>query len=146
MASFEQHVTIDAPMDRVWAMMTNPATWDQWFPGVDHISNLTAVEEGATFQWQDGNDTGSASIVEVDHGRGLIKVVTTEDGKQTSHVFDLDRAGGFFGLGGNDTRLSYRREYAATGGFLGEFIAGGNPADALQVKRAVEKIKNLAQG
>ncbi len=146
MAKFEQHVTIDAPMDRVWAMMTNPATWSQWFPNVDSISGLSAVEDGATFQWQDGNDSGSASIVEVDHERGLIKVVTTEDGKQTTHTFDLDKAGGFFGFGGNDTRLSYKREYDAAGGFLGEFVAGGNPADSLQVKRAVEKIKNLAQG
>jgi len=99
MAKFEQHVTIDAPMDRVWAMMTNPATWSQWFPNVDSISGLSAVEDGATFQWQDGNDSGSASIVEVDHERGLIKVVTTEDGKQTTHTFDLDKAGGFFGFG-----------------------------------------------
>lgn len=146
MAKFEQHVTIDAPMDRVWVMMTNPATWEQWFPGVDRITGLTAVEEGATFQWQDGNDSGSASIVQVDHERGLIKVVTTEKGKQTSHTFDLDRAGGFFGLGGNDTRLTYEREYDAPGGFLGEFVVGGNPVDAVQVKQAIQKIKNLAQG
>jgi len=146
MATFERHVKIDAPMDRVWAMMTNPATWEQWFPSVDRITGLAAVEQGATFQWQDGNDTGAASIVEVDHDRGLIKVVTSEDGKQTTHTFDLDRAGGFFGLGGDDTRLTYRREYDAAGGFLGEFVVGGNPADSLQVKQVVEKIKNLAQG
>jgi uncharacterized protein YndB with AHSA1/START domain len=146
MAKFEQHVTIDAPMDRVWAMMANPATWSQWFPDVDSINGLNAVEEGSTFQWQHGNKTGSASIVQVDHDRGLIKVVTTEDGKQTTHIFDLDKAGGFFGMGGNDTRLTYHREYDAAGGFLGEFVAGGNPKDMLDVKHSVEKIKNLAQG
>lgn len=146
MATFEQHVRIDAPVSRVWEMMTNPSTWEQWFPDVDTITNLTAVEQGAMFAWQEGEKQGSASIVDVDPNRGLIKVVTTEGEDQVTHTFDLDQTGGFFGFGGDDTNLKYRREFKADGGFIGEFVASGNPADAIDVKRTLDKIKRLAQG
>jgi uncharacterized protein YndB with AHSA1/START domain len=146
MPTFNQHTKIDAPVDKVWAILTNPATWEQWFPDVDRVTNLGAVAADTTFEWQHGDETGSGTIVEVDNDRGLIKVVISHEGKQTTHTFDLDRAGGFFGLGGNDTRIEYKREYDAPGGFIGEFVTGGNPADALKVKHTLEKVKNLAEG
>lgn len=146
MPTFDQHTRINAPVDKVWAILTNPATWGQWFPGVDRVTNLDAVAANATFQWQHGNETGSGTIVAVDDDRGLLKVVTSHDGHQVTHTFDLDRAGGLFGIGGNDTRLDYKREYDAPGGVIGEFITGGNPVDALTVKQTLEKVKNLAEG
>jgi 3-keto-L-gulonate-6-phosphate decarboxylase len=48
-------------------------------------------------------------------------------------------------MGGNDTKLIYKREYHAQGGLIGEFITGGNPMDAREVKQTIEKIKRLAQ-
>jgi carbon monoxide dehydrogenase subunit G len=146
MATFEQRITIDATVDRVWETLRNPATWVQWFPDVDRITGLSAVESGATFQWHRGEESGAGTIVAVDDARGLIKVVTSDSGGQVTHIFDLDRAGGLFGLGGNDTRLTYQREYDAPGGLLGEFIAGGNPADLLKVKRTLERVKDLIGG
>jgi len=146
MARFEQRVKIDAPIEKVWEIIVSPATWEQWFPDVDSITGLAAVQAGATFQWRNGDESGSGSIVAVDENRGLIKVVTSEGDKQTSHIFDLDRSGGLFGLGGDDTRLTYEREYDTPGGFLGEFVAGGNPVDLLKVKHTLEKVKNLAEG
>jgi uncharacterized protein YndB with AHSA1/START domain len=146
MATFEQHTKIDAPVDKVWAILTNPSTWGQWFPGADKVTGLETVAADTTFQWHQGDETGSGTIVEVDNDRGLIKVVTSHEGDQVTHTFDLDRAGGFFGLGGNDTRLEYKREYDAPGGFIGEFISGGNPADALKVKQTLEKVRRLAEG
>lgn len=146
MAVFERSITVDAPPDRVWALMTNPASWGQWFPELDAVSGLESVREGAVFTWRDGEKTGGGTVAEVNPDRGLLTVVITEDGRQTTHSFDLDRTGGLFGIGGNDTRVKYRRSYDAPGGFLGEFIAGGNPADALDVKRTLEKIERLAEG
>jgi uncharacterized protein YndB with AHSA1/START domain len=145
MARFEQQVTIDAPIDQVWAMMTNPQTWASWFPDVESITGLEAVDSQATFAWQDGTESGTGTITEVDTQRGLISVVTTKGDDSTTHTFDLDRTGGLFGIGANDTKLTYRREYKADGGFLGEFMAGGNVADALDVKNTLNKIKRLAQ-
>jgi uncharacterized protein YndB with AHSA1/START domain len=146
MARFEQRINIDAPVEKVWGILINPATWEQWFPDVDRVAGLNAVQAGASFQWHSGNDSGSGSIETVDEDRGLIKVTTSADGKPTIHIFDLDRSGGFFGLGGGDTRLTYHREYDMPGGFIGEFVAGGNPADLLKVKHTLEKVKRLAEG
>jgi len=146
MPTFDQHTKINAPVDKVWAILTNPATWDQWFPDVDHVTNLGAVAAGTTFQWQHGNETGSGTIETVDNDRGLLKVTISHGDHPVTHTFDLDRAGGFFGLGGDDTRLDYKREYHAAAGFIGEFITGGNPADALKVKHTLEKVRNLAEG
>jgi uncharacterized protein YndB with AHSA1/START domain len=145
-ARFEQRVKIDAPIDKVWGIISNPATWVQWFPDVDSVSGLAAVQAGSSFQWRNGDESGSGSIETVDENRGLIKVVTTEGDKQISHIFDLDRSGGLFGLGGDDTRLTYQREYDVGHGFLGEFVAGGNPVDLLKVKHTLEKVKDLAEG
>jgi uncharacterized protein YndB with AHSA1/START domain len=145
MATFDQHTKIDVPVDKVWTILTNPATWEQWFPDVDRVTDLAAVVADATFQWQHGSETGSGTIVAVDHDRGLLKVVISRGGHQITHTFDLDRAGGLFGLGGNNTRLTYQMEYHAPGGFVGEFISGGNPADSLKVKHTLEKVKNLAE-
>jgi uncharacterized protein YndB with AHSA1/START domain len=145
MARFEQRVTIDAPVDRVWGIVTNPQTWEQWFPDVDQLTGLSAVEASVTFQWRHGDETGSGSITAVDADRGLIKVVTTDGGGPVTHIFDLDRAGGMFGLGGSETRLTYQREFDPPGGLLGEFIAGGNPADLLKVKQVLNKVKHLAE-
>lgn len=146
MPTFDQHTKINAPVDKVWAILTNPATWEQWFPDVDRVTNLSSVAADTTFQWQHGDTAGSGTIVEVDHDRGLIKVVTSHDGHQVTHTFDLDRAGGLFGLGGNDTRLDYKYEFDAPGGLIGDFVSGGNPADMLKVKHTLEKVKNLAEG
>jgi uncharacterized protein YndB with AHSA1/START domain len=146
MATFKQHIDINAPVDNVWSILMNPSQWPLWFPGITGLSNLSAVQTGATFQWQDGDKTGSGSIAAVDENRGLIHVITSEGDAQISHTFDLDRAGGFLGLGGNHTRLTYQREYDTPGGFLGEFVAGGNPADLLKVKHTLEKVKQLAEG
>lgn len=144
MATFERSIKIDAPMEKVWSMLTNAQTWESWFPDVERITNLSGVSEGATFDWQEGAKSGRGTITQVDTNRGLIKVVLSDGNRDVSHTFDLDQAGGFFGIGGDDTSVKYRREYDAAGGFLGEFVAGGNPADSLDVKRTLDKIKQLA--
>ena len=145
MPKFEQHISIDAPMDTVWTLLKNPGTWAMWFPGVKGALNLGSVAPGQSFTWQDGNDTGAGAITEVDEDKGVIRVVTQDGGHDVTHTFDIDRTGGFFGLGGNDTKLIYRKEYDAPGGFIGEFVTGGNPADALALKHTLEKVKNLIE-
>jgi uncharacterized protein YndB with AHSA1/START domain len=145
MPTFEQRITIDASMDTVWEVLNDTGSWSLWFPGVKGALSLPAVAPGASFSWRDGDDTGAGSIAEVDDAKGIIRAVTQDGGKTTTHTFDIDRAGGLFGLGGNDTRLLYRREYDAPGNIIGEFIAGGNPADMLAVKQTLERVKELVE-
>ena len=146
MASFKQEIEIDAPQETAWAVLTDPRRWALWFPDVEDVSNVSAVAIGGVFQWRKEDKMGSGSIVELNTDKYRMRVVTTLDDDQTTHTFDLDQAGGLFGRGGNDCRLTYTMEYDAVGGFLGEFVAGGNPLHSREVRRAVEKFKMLAEG
>ena len=144
MAKFEQRVDINAPMETVWQILTDASTWTHWFPDAEVVTGLANVANGSTFQYQHGGKSASAVIDQVDHDRGLIRVTTTLDGKQETHTFDLDKRGGFLGMG-NGSALMYDLEYHASGGMLGEFVAGGNPMDSMQVKNTLGRLKNLAE-
>ena len=140
---FEQHTDIDAPVETVWSIITDAAKWPLWFPGIAQAPNVSAMQSGGTFTWQEGGESGSGSIVHL--GDADIQVVTQVDNKQVTHTFTVGRHGGLFGMGGNDTRLNYRMEYDPPGGVLGDFVAGGNPVDTLKVKHTLEKVKQLAE-
>ena len=43
MPKFERDVEIDAPVEKVWQIMTDPNYWPQWFPGIDSVSNVSAI-------------------------------------------------------------------------------------------------------
>jgi uncharacterized protein YndB with AHSA1/START domain len=141
---FEQHVTVDAPVEAVWAVFADPGTWPLWFPDVERIQNLSAVQTGSAFAWQKGKETGAGSIVRAERQRHL-RVVTSGDGPAVTHTFELSRAGGALGVGGSDTRLEYTMEYDPPGGFISDFVAGGNPRDLLKVKGTLDKVKTLAE-
>jgi uncharacterized protein YndB with AHSA1/START domain len=141
---FDQQVNMDAPVEAVWSVLTDASTWPMWFTDADEVTGLSAVEDGATFQWRDGDDTGPGSIVEVNPSANRLKVVTMKGGNPVTHTFDVDRAGGMFGVGGNDARLKYTMEYDPPGGMVGDFVMGNNPVDSMKVKRTLDKVKGLA--
>ena len=144
MAKFEQQIDINAPINTVWAILANPTRWPQWFPDIEGVTNLSALQTGGTFQWQHNGDTGSGTIIRIEPGHLLI--VTTQKGDHESmHTFQLDKHGGLLG-GPGGSRVEYKLEYHAAFGFIGEFLAGGNPADLLKVKNTLKKIKELAEG
>ena len=142
MSKFEHSIDISAPVDTVWSILTNPAQWSLWFPDLQGVTGLSAVQAGATFQWQSGGQTGTGSIgrVEPQH---ILQVITKMEGHQATHTFRVERHGGLFG--GNGAQLRYTLEFKVAGGLIGEFVAGGNPADLLKVKNAVSKVHDLAE-
>ena len=142
---FDQHIDIDAPAGTVWATLIDPATWPQWLPDVEQVTNVGAVAPGGTFQFQGGGESGSGSITLVDEASYRITIVMQTGAVPETHTFDVDRSGGFLGLGGNDARLKYTLEYDPPGGFLSDFVAGGNPKDMLKVKHTLEMVKGLAE-
>jgi hypothetical protein len=143
---FDQHIDIDAPADVVWSALIEPNTWTRWLPDVEQVLNISAVDAGGTFQFQGGGETGSGSIAQVDPSSYRITIVTQTGAVPETHTFDVDRSGGFLGIGGNDARLKNTLEYDPPGGFLSDFVAGGNPKDMLKVKHTLEKVKALAEG
>lgn len=143
--TFDQHIDINAPADTVWSIIIDPATWPQWLPDVGQVANVGTVAPGSTFQFQSGSETGSGSITLVDAASYRLKIVTQVGAVPETHTFDVDRSGGFLGLGGNDARLKYTLEYDPPGGFLSDFAVGGNPKDMLKLKHTLEKVKGLAE-
>jgi len=143
MAKFEQSIDIKAPVGTVWSILTNPGQWPLWFPDVQSVSGLPAVQTGATFQWQSsgpGAGTGSVLRAEPEH---RLQVVTKMEEHQATHTFEVRQRGGLFG--GSGARLHYTLEFKSAGGLIGEVVAGGNPVDQLKVKGAVTKVRDLAQ-
>jgi hypothetical protein len=143
---FDQHIDIDAPPDVVWSTIIDSKTWPMWFPDLDQVENANAVQGGGSFSWHSGGEVGSGSIALVDESSYRLKLVTKLGESEVTHTFDVDRSGGFLGMGGNDSRLRYTMEYDPPGGFIGDFIAGGNPKDMIKVKQTLQKVRDLTEG
>jgi hypothetical protein len=60
-------------------------------------------------------------------------------------VFTLRRSGGFFGLGEDECKVEYVLDTLMGGGILASFVAGGNPKDALRVKKAMHLFRKLVE-
>lgn len=146
MAKFAQHVDVDAPPDVVWSLLSSPEKWPLWFEGMEQLTGVgPTVRQGASFQWRKGGDNGTGAVLRMDEGQMVIAFATREGSSERTHTFDVDRSGGFLGMGANDSRVRYTLEYDAPGGMLGEFVVGGNPVDMLAVKNTLHKIKDLAE-
>jgi uncharacterized protein YndB with AHSA1/START domain len=144
MPKFESKTEIDAPINKVWEVMTNPAYWPDWFPGIDAVSNITAIEKGGTFNWTDDGRTGKGIIREFEQMKRIeIRTQIGED--QDSHIFELRPSGGFLGLNADECQVEYTLDTLMGGGILGEFIAGGNPRDAMRVKKALHLLRRLVE-
>lgn len=142
---FKHEIDVHAPVELVWSVLSDTNKWPLWFPDVEQLTNLTGLQSGGTFQWHVGDEVGTGEIVSLQEGERL-QVVTQLGGKQVTHSFAVTHGGGLFGIGGHATQLEDVMEYDPPGGIIGDFIASGNPKDALKVKHTVEKIKQLAEG
>jgi uncharacterized protein YndB with AHSA1/START domain len=142
---FQQHVDIDAPPERVWSVLTDPALWPGWLPDLDQVS-VGRVAEGATFQYQEGGSQGAGRITSLQPQKQLRVVTTKSGGSPVTHTFELKREGGVLGVGGNDCQVDYIMEYDPPGGFISDFAAGGNPRDMMKARDVVQAIKKLSEG
>lgn len=144
MPKFEREVEIDAPVEEVWKALTDPATWPQWFPGIDSVTKVTAIREGGTFEWTTEGKTGQGAIVKMEPMKRLM--VTTQVGNdKDAHSFVLQPSGGFLGLSADECKIEYTLDTLMGGGMLGNFLAGGNPKDALRVKKAMHLLRKLVE-
>lgn len=77
---------------------------------------------GTTFQWRHGDQSGTGVVLQVDAERSVLKLATRIGDDERTHTFDLDRSGGFFGIGANDSRVRYTYAYDPPGGMLGDKV------------------------
>ena len=145
MPKFERNVEIDAPIETVWEVMTNPQHWPQWFPGVESVSSRTSLREGGSVEWTHEGQTGHATVVKMEPPKRL-EINTQLGDDKDAHVFRLHPAGGFLGLGADECKVEYTLDTLMGGGILGNFVAGGNPKDAMRIKKAMHNLRRVVEG
>lgn len=143
MAKFHQEVAIKAPTEAVWRVMVDTKAWPLWFPAVEGATSLSAVQVGSSFQWQEKGETNTGQITRADAGK-VLEVVTREGNRQATHRFELTYRNRL--LGTDATEVDYIMEYDVPGGIVGDFIVGSNPIDTGRMRRALERLKELAEG
>jgi uncharacterized protein YndB with AHSA1/START domain len=144
MPKFEREVEIDAPIEKVWDVLTDPNQWPNWFPGIETVSNITAIRENGKFNWTDEGKTGQGTILKMEPQKRLEIMTQMEDDKD-SHTFVLRATGGFLGLDKDETKIEYTLDTMMGGGIITNFLAGGNPRDAIRVKKAMHAFRRLVE-
>ena len=144
MPKFEREVEIDAPVETVWKVLINPNHWPKWFPGVDGVAKATAINEGGSFEWTSEGRTGRGTIVKMEPMKRL-EIMTQMDDDKDAHVFKLQPSGGFLGMNADECKVEYTLDTLMGGGILGSFVAGGNPKDALRVKKSMHLLRKLVE-
>jgi uncharacterized protein YndB with AHSA1/START domain len=144
MPKFERDVEIDASVEKVWGVLTDPKHWPEWFPGFDSVSNVTSVNAGGSFDWVNAGRTGKATIVKMEPLKYL-EIMTQAGDDKDSHVFKLQPSGGFLGMGADECKVDYTLDTLMGGGILGNFVAGGNPADTMRVNKALHLLRKLVE-
>lgn len=144
MPKFEREIEIDAPVEKVWEFMTNPNFWPQWLPSIDAITNATQTEEGPSFEYTNEKGTGRGVIVKMEAPKKL-EIVTQMGNDKDKHQFELKSTGGFFGLKADECKVEYELDTLVGGGILGSFVTGGNPIDAMRVKKTLHTLRKLVE-
>jgi len=144
MPKFEREIEIDAPVEKVWNALLDPNRWPAWFPGIESVLNVTSTEKGGTFEWTHEGTTGSGTFVNIEPMKRL-EIMTQLGDDKDSHVFKLRSSGGFLGLKDDECKIEYTLDTLMGGGILGNFIAGGNPKDAMRVKKAVHLLRKMVE-
>jgi uncharacterized protein YndB with AHSA1/START domain len=144
MPKFERDIEIDAPVEKVWEKLTDTNHWAEWFPGIDSVTHADAFEPGGTVEWTRGGQTGRAKIVSIEPMKRL-EIMTQIGDDKDSHVFTLKPSGGFLGMQADETKVEYSLDTLIGGGLLGSFVAGGNPVDALKVKKTVHLLRKMVE-
>jgi carbon monoxide dehydrogenase subunit G len=142
MARFEQKEDIDTTVEHVWSVISDPKTWGMWFPGISSITVEGPLQKGTQFQWQDGAEGGTGTVIRFDRNQAM-EVIIDQGKKSTHHRFALSAKGGVLGVGAHDARLDYVMDTG--GGALDQFLRGGNPIDLKKLKDALAKVEDLSE-
>lgn len=144
MPEFEREVEVDVPVETLWQFLIDTSKWPQWFPGIQSVSNLTGMQVNGTFEWTDGQRSGTSTITQFVPNDRLM-IVTKMGNDQDSHLFRVGAKHGLLGMGGHGSWINYVLDTMTGGGILADMIAGGNPKDALRVKGTLDHFKALVE-
>lgn len=86
-------VEIDAPIDRVWTVLTTVESWPAWNPDVKAVWLAGPFAEGSTFRWKAGPGTITSVVEHVDRPR-LVAWSGRTLGIRAVHVWHLSAQNG----------------------------------------------------
>ncbi len=86
-------IEIDAPIDRVWGVLTAIERWPAWNPDVKSVSVDSPVAEGVTFRWKAGPGTITSRVEHLDRPRLVVWSGRTL-GISAIHVWRLEARNG----------------------------------------------------
>lgn len=81
-------VTIAAPRAKVYALLTDFATWPRWQPGVERMTPPPAIEPGARFTWTTRGSEIRSQLAAVREGE-LVAWTGSVSTAKAIHVFRL---------------------------------------------------------
>lgn len=64
-AYYKTQIIIDAPVEKVWAMLSNISSWPDWNTEVKSATLNGKLEPGTTFRWKSGGSTVTSKLLEV---------------------------------------------------------------------------------
>jgi uncharacterized protein YndB with AHSA1/START domain len=88
-----QEIDIDAPIDRVWEVLTAIERWPAWNPDVKSVSVEAPIAEGVTFRWKAGPGTITSRIEHFERPR-VVAWSGSTFGIRAIHVWRLEARNG----------------------------------------------------
>jgi len=66
-----REVRIEAPVERVWGLLSDPRGWGAWYPDIHDVRLDPGVEAGARFDWANGKAHMRSRFAVVEAGREI---------------------------------------------------------------------------
>jgi uncharacterized protein YndB with AHSA1/START domain len=129
-----QTITIAAPRERVYAVLTDFGAWPRWQPNITKVTPPPAVEPGARFQWVNGGSVISSQLAAVEPNELLAWTGSVSTAKAV-HVWR------FSSPSPQTTEVEVEE---TMDGFLLTWFYGQKDLDA-EVARSLEHLKRAAE-
>jgi uncharacterized membrane protein len=88
----KQSVIINAPIDKVWSVLTDLKNWSNWNSDIDWVE-FDQLEKGKSFRWKIKGSTITSKITALNEPE-LISWMGSYMGIKAIHVWRLDRTDG----------------------------------------------------
>ncbi len=85
-------ITINAPAERVWRLLTHVEHWPEWNPAVESAALQGPLNQGTSFVWRSGGFQISSTVSEIDPPKRL-SWTGSALGTRAFHLWDIETVG-----------------------------------------------------
>jgi uncharacterized protein YndB with AHSA1/START domain len=143
MGEIQETIHIRAPIDRVFAALTDPGRGPEWNPAITGMQGVSPGPAHVGTQWNQTTLIGGrpmnlvCRITQLDPPRfGVLEVSGDQRGKITTHCFEVE----------DGTQVTQKLEYVPPGGLFGG-LAGGFISHALrrEMMRTMDRQRTIIE-